>query len=146
MSKIDAVETFNLFSAIVAAIFIEAMPFLVIGALFSAMIEVFVSTERLMRHIPKSTDKGNLGVALHVRRGMAEYVPVPADHYRKSDFVLKLNSKTWAGLYLSALSLTDAIDSGKVQLTGDKGGIKQVFDMFDKFKPSQNYMVPPLED
>jgi alkyl sulfatase BDS1-like metallo-beta-lactamase superfamily hydrolase len=92
------------------------------------------------------TDKGNLGVALHVRRGVAEYVPVPADHYRKSDFVLKLDSKTWAGLYLSALSLTDAIDSGKVQLTGDKGDVTQIFDMFDKFNPTKNYIVPPLED
>ena len=92
------------------------------------------------------TDKGNLGVALHVRRGVAEYVPVPADHYRQADFVLKLDSENWAGLYLSSLSLTDAIDSGKVQLSGDLNGIEQIFDMFDKFKPSQNYMVPPLED
>ena len=91
-------------------------------------------------------DKGNLGVALHVRQGVAEYVPVPADHYRPSDFILKLDSETWAGLYLSGLSLTDAIDTGKVQLTGDRSGMKQIFDMFDKFKPSQNYMVPPLED
>jgi len=47
-------ETFTIFSAIAAAIFIEAMPFLVVGALFSATIEVFVSTERLLRCIPKS--------------------------------------------------------------------------------------------
>jgi uncharacterized membrane protein YraQ (UPF0718 family) len=47
-------ETFKVFSAIAAAIFIEAMPFLVIGALFSATIEVFISTERLLRCIPKS--------------------------------------------------------------------------------------------
>ena len=40
---IEAVETFRLFAAIAAAIFIEAMPFLVIGAFFSAVIEVFVS-------------------------------------------------------------------------------------------------------
>jgi len=92
------------------------------------------------------TDKGNLGVALHVRGGIAEYVPVPADHYRKSDFTMKLDSETWAGLYLSAVSLKDAIESGKVKLTGDKGEILQIFDMFDKFNPTKNYMVPPLED
>ncbi|MHC4552840.1 MAG: permease [Planctomycetota bacterium] len=51
-------ETFKLFSAIAAAIFIEAMPFLVVGALFSAVIEVFVSTDRLLRHIPKSLTGG----------------------------------------------------------------------------------------
>jgi len=92
------------------------------------------------------TDKGNLAVALHVRRGVAEYVPVPTDHYRKADYVLKLDSPTWAGLYLNALSLSDAIDSGNVKLTGDKDEIMQIFDMFDKFKPSRNYTVPPLED
>jgi alkyl sulfatase BDS1-like metallo-beta-lactamase superfamily hydrolase len=92
------------------------------------------------------TDKGNIGVALHVRGGIAEYVPVPADHYRKADFVLKLDSETWAGLYLSAVSLTDAIGSGKVKLTGDKGQVTKIFDMFDKFNPTKNYTVPPLED
>jgi len=92
------------------------------------------------------TDKGNLGVALHVRGGIAEYVPVPADHYRQSDFVLKLDSETWAGLYLSAVSLNDAIASGKVQLSGDKGEVTQIFDMFDKFNPTKNYTVPPIED
>jgi uncharacterized membrane protein YraQ (UPF0718 family) len=51
-------ETFTTFSAIAAAIFIEAMPFLVIGALFSATIEVFVSTERLQRCIPRSLAGG----------------------------------------------------------------------------------------
>ena len=51
-------ETFKIFSAIASAIFIEAMPFLVIGALFSATIEVFVSTERLLRCIPKSLAGG----------------------------------------------------------------------------------------
>ena len=88
----------------------------------------------------------NLGVALHVRGGIAEYVPVPADHYRQSDFVLKLDSETWAGLYLSAVSLNEAIDSEKVRLTGDRSEVTKIFDMFDKFNPTKNYMVPPLED
>ncbi len=92
------------------------------------------------------TDKGNFGVALHVRCGIAEYVPVPADHYRKPDHVLKLDSETWAGLYLNAVSLNDAIDSGKVQLAGDRGQVTQIFDMFDRFNPTRNYIVPPLED
>ncbi len=92
------------------------------------------------------TDKGNLGVALHVRRGIAEYLPVPADYYRQPDFVLKLDSEAWAGLYLSTLSFTDAVDSGKVKLTGGKGEMTEIFDMFDRFQPTQNYMVPPLED
>jgi hypothetical protein len=31
-------------------------------------------------------------------------------------------------------------------LTGDKGEVTKIFDMFDKFNPTKNYMVPPLED
>ena len=92
------------------------------------------------------TDKGNHAVALHVRRGIAEYIPVPADYFQKSDYVLKMDSETWVELYLSAVSLQDAIDSGKVKVYGDQNEMTKLFDMFDKFRPTKNYMVPPLED
>ena len=46
-------ESFSTFSAIVTSIFIEAMPFLALGALLSAIIEVFVSTDRLVRYLPR---------------------------------------------------------------------------------------------
>lgn len=49
---------FGTFASIATAIFIEAMPFLVIASLFSALIEVFVSTERLLRWLPKSVPGG----------------------------------------------------------------------------------------
>jgi len=91
------------------------------------------------------TDKGNQAVALHVRRGVAEFIPVPADYYRESDFVLKLDSEAWFGLYLSSVSLKEAVDSGKVKLTGDTGDMAEIFDMFDRFEPTKNYMVPPYE-
>jgi alkyl sulfatase BDS1-like metallo-beta-lactamase superfamily hydrolase len=57
-----------------------------------------------------------------------------------------MDSEAWVGLYLSSMSLKDAIDSGKVKLKGDKGDMAAIFDMFDKFQPTKNYMVPPLED
>ena len=91
-------------------------------------------------------DKGNHAVALHVRRGIAEYIPVPADYLKKSDFVLQMDSETWAGLYLSSISLKEAIDSGKVKLNGDKKELELIFDMFDKFVPTKNYTIPPLGD
>lgn len=47
-------ESFRLFAALAFAIFIEAMPFLVAGALISSIIEVYISTERLLRAVPKS--------------------------------------------------------------------------------------------
>lgn len=82
-------ESFYTFCAIGTAIFIEAMPFLVIGALFSSAIEVFVSAERLLRLVPKSVAGGVLmgigtgfvlptcecGVVPVVRRLMRKGVP-----------------------------------------------------------------------
>ena len=60
-------DSFRIFSAIVTAIFLEAMPFLAIGALLSAVIEVLVPSERLTRCIPK----GRLGgIALGIGAGM----------------------------------------------------------------------------
>lgn len=92
------------------------------------------------------TDKGNLSVALHVRRGIAEFIPVPADYSRDSDFVLSMDSETWVKLYLSSLNLDEAIQSSDVKTTGDKKELVKIFDMFDKFKPTKNYKVPPMED
>ena len=40
-------DTFRIFVSIAAAIFLEAMPFLALGSLLSAMVEVFVNSERL---------------------------------------------------------------------------------------------------
>jgi alkyl sulfatase BDS1-like metallo-beta-lactamase superfamily hydrolase len=91
------------------------------------------------------TDKGNRAVALHVRRGIAEFVPVPADHYKPADFTVKLDSDTWADLYLSSVSLDDAIEKGNVELTGDASSVQELFAAFSQFEPARNYRVPPVE-
>ncbi len=71
---------------------------------------------------------------------------VPADYFQKSDYIIQLDSEAWVGLYLSAVSLKDAVNAEKVKITGNKREIIEIFDMFDKFKPTKNYTVPPLED
>ena len=92
------------------------------------------------------TDKGNIAVALHVRGGIAEYIPVPADYLKESDFVMQMDSETWVKLYLSSINLEEEIESGKVNVVGDTKELISIFDMFDKFKPTENYKVPPIED
>jgi hypothetical protein len=62
------------------------------------------------------TDEDGQTVGLHVRRGIAEFLPEPADHYQKADFVLQLDAETWAKLYLSEIGLAEAIDSDAVEL------------------------------
>lgn len=66
--------------------------------------------------------------------------------HHRSDVVLEPDSKTWAGLYLSTVPLNNAVESGKVNLTGDRDGVTRIFDISDKFKPTGNYTVLPLED
>lgn len=82
-----------------------------------------------------------------MRCGVAEYIPVPADYLRESDYVLELDSETWAALYLSSTDVEKAVDDGKIKLTkGDPKEASTVFELFDKFVPAKNYKIPPLED
>ena len=85
------------------------------------------------------TDKENKAVALHVRRGVAEYIPVPDDYYKKPDYVLELDSESWAALYLGSTDLEKAVAAGKIKLAkGDQGGLADVFDLFDTLTPTRN--------
>jgi alkyl sulfatase BDS1-like metallo-beta-lactamase superfamily hydrolase len=61
------------------------------------------NTDKVMEIV--FTDKGNRRVALHVRRGVAEFIPVPADDLKMPDYVPEMDSETWAGLYLNVVSL-----------------------------------------
>ena len=93
------------------------------------------------------TDKENKAVGLHVRRGIVEYIPVPADYYRKPDYVMELGSEAWAALYLSSTDLAKAVAAGKIKLTkGFQGDVAGLLDLFDKLVPTRNYKIPPLED
>jgi alkyl sulfatase BDS1-like metallo-beta-lactamase superfamily hydrolase len=93
------------------------------------------------------TDKENKAVALHVRRGVVEYIPVPADYYRRPDYVVALDSETWAALYLSSSNVEDAVDAGEMKLVkGAESDVATMLDLFDTFIPTRNYKIPPLED
>ena len=84
-------DSFSVFSAITTAIFVEAMPFLAMGALLSAIIEIFVSPDRLIRYLPKGKVTGVMvgvaaglilptcecGVVPIVRRLIQKGVPIP---------------------------------------------------------------------
>lgn len=92
------------------------------------------------------TDQKDQRVALHIRRGVVEFVPEPSSYLKKADFVLELDGKTWSELYLNSNTLAEAIASDKVKVEGEQKEVVMLFDMFDKFNPENNYMVPPIED
>lgn len=93
------------------------------------------------------SDTGGETAGLHVRRGVAEYLTAPSEHYKAADFVLRLSPETWAELYLSSVSMADAIASGAVTLeTGSAGDLAEVFAAFDIFDPARNITVPFPDD
>ena len=67
------------------------------------------------------TDQKDQAVALHIRRAVAEFIPEPSTYLKKADYVLKLDGKTWASVYLGDADITKEIQSKKVKVTkGDK--------------------------
>ena len=91
-------------------------------------------------------DKNNKSVALHVRKGVVEYIPVPSKYLRKPDFTIEMDSKTWASIYLGTTDMSEAIQSKHIKLAkGDKAELISIFKMFDTFNPANNYKVPPIK-
>ena len=85
------------------------------------------------------TGKENKAVALHVRRGVAEYIPTPADYYRQPDFVVELGAESWAALYLGSTDLEKAVAAGKAKVTkGNQADVVGLFDLFDKLVPTRD--------
>ncbi|MGD9123875.1 MAG: permease [Desulfarculaceae bacterium] len=63
----DWYQTLQFFSQVAVAIFIEAAPFLLLGALISSVMEVYLDQERLARLLPRNRV---LGVAVGLAAGM----------------------------------------------------------------------------
>lgn len=103
-----------------------------------------IDTDKVVEFV--FTDHEEQRVALHVRRGIAEFVPKPSGYLKEADFVLRMDAMTWAELYLNSTTLAEAISSGKVKVEGEQEEAVTIFDMFDKFNPEENHKVPPVKD
>ena len=84
----------------------------------------------------------NTTVALHVRKGVVEYIPNLSNYLRKADITLAMDGSTWAKLYLNQTDLKQAAQSGSVKVAqGDAAEAAQILDMFDKFDPATNLTI-----
>jgi len=93
------------------------------------------------------TDQKDQSVALHIRRGVVEFIPEPSTYLKKADYMLQMDGNTWASIYLGTTDIEKEIQSGKVNVTtGDKAELATLFNLFDKLNPDDNYKVQPLED
>ena len=88
---------------------------------------------------------GDKSVGLHVRRGVAEFLPEPAKYARKADVALAMDGETWAKLYLNAADVKSLAASGAVKMTtGDVQAASAILDLFDRFDPALNVTVQHL--
>jgi len=92
------------------------------------------------------TDRDNQTVGLHVRRGVAEFLPDPANNSREPDIEVSMDSATWAKLYLNLTTLRLAVARGNAQMVkGELAEAIEILNLFDKFKVIRNFFtVPPL--
>ena len=86
-------------------------------------------------------EKGKAG--LHIRRGVAEFLPEPDGHYRRLDIVVSMSGASWANLYVNQTDLAALVDAGKAKVVqGDLKSAAALLDLFDAFAPSRNFTVP----
>jgi alkyl sulfatase BDS1-like metallo-beta-lactamase superfamily hydrolase len=90
-------------------------------------------TDAMMRF--DFTDGSKKSVALHARHGVAEFVEHPDSYGRKADYVLNLDGKSYAALFLNQKTLDELVKQGAVKLSGDKAGASAFLDLFDSLKP-----------
>jgi len=78
-------------------------------------------------------DNGRKKPALHIRRGVCEYIPNIEKYYRSPDIALGLDSESWAELYLNEKNLHEVLQKNEATLDGDLNEAKAILNLFDKF-------------
>jgi alkyl sulfatase BDS1-like metallo-beta-lactamase superfamily hydrolase len=80
-------------------------------------------------------------MGLHVRSGVAEFVPDVNKHYRKPDVSIDMSMEAWAGYFVGDITLDALLDRSDVKAS-DKGRVKGFFSLFDQVHPSKAALIP----
>lgn len=95
--------------------------------------------EQLLGITLTSTDSPTMG--LHVRSGVAEFVPDVSKHQRKPDLSIEMSMAAWAGYVVGDFNLDDLLARSDVK-TSDQKGVHTFFSWFDQVHPSKAALVP----
>ncbi len=75
---------------------------------------------------------GDQVVGLHLRNGIAEFLPAPSKYPRKADVALALDGAAWAQLYVKPAELKSLVQAGRVKVaTGSPDDADALFALFD---------------
>jgi alkyl sulfatase BDS1-like metallo-beta-lactamase superfamily hydrolase len=89
--------------------------------------------DRMVRFV--FTDADDTALALHLRRGVVEFIENPDQYPRDADYTLSLDRQTWGRIFLGQGDVSRLIDEGNVVVQGDPVGVVEFFSLFDDFKP-----------
>ncbi len=102
--------------------------------------KVSVGTEEQLSITLIGTDAPTM--ALHVRGGVAEFVPDASKYYRKSDINISLPMDAWAGYYVGDITLDDLLARADVK-PSNKEKVRAFFSLFDQVHPSKTALIAP---
>ncbi|MGR3304299.1 MAG: alkyl sulfatase dimerization domain-containing protein, partial [Candidatus Scalindua sp.] len=86
-------------------------------------------------------DTGAPIMGLHVRSGVAEFVPNVKKHYRKPDASIEMSMEAWAGYYVGDITLDALLNREDVKVS-NKGKVRSFFSLFDQVHPSKTALIP----
>jgi alkyl sulfatase BDS1-like metallo-beta-lactamase superfamily hydrolase len=89
--------------------------------------------DRMVRFV--FTDAGDKALALHLRRGVVEFVEEPDQYPREADYTVSLDRRTWGSIFLGQGDVAALIDQDTVAVEGDRAGVVEFFSLFDDFQP-----------
>ncbi|MFT3779989.1 MAG: alkyl sulfatase dimerization domain-containing protein [Ottowia sp.] len=76
---------------------------------------------------------GDKAAGLHVRNGIVEFLPEPAQYLRQADIALAMDAAVWERLYLDPAEFAALAQSGQVRVTtGSVEEAAAVFALFDR--------------
>lgn len=83
-------------------------------------------------------------MALHVRGGIAEFVPDASKYYRKSDLSISLPIDAWASYYVGDITLTELLGRKDVKSSNVKD-VTAFFSLFDQVHASKALLIAPSD-
>jgi alkyl sulfatase BDS1-like metallo-beta-lactamase superfamily hydrolase len=101
--------------------------------------QVSYGKEQLLAITLDGTDAPTMG--LHVRSGVAEFVPDLSRHFREPDISVRMSMEAWAGYFVGDISLDVLLKREDVE-ADDKGRVKGFFSLFDQVHPSKAGLIP----
>jgi alkyl sulfatase BDS1-like metallo-beta-lactamase superfamily hydrolase len=83
-------------------------------------------------------------MALHVRGGVAEYIPDVERYYRKSDISISMPLDAWASYYVGDITLAQLLDRKDVK-SSDRDQVNAFFSLFDQVHASKALLIAPSD-